>query len=64
MDDDTAVPIANRRDGYRGDRVDVHESLKETLANVLAHANYYGRRGILVVKGERNLIFPIQTPSG
>ena len=50
MDDDVAVPFANRRDGYRVDRVDVHDALEEALANALAHANYYGRRGILVVK--------------
>lgn len=31
-------------------RVDVHDVLEEALANALAHANYYGRRGILVVK--------------
>lgn len=54
MDDDVAVPFANRRDGYRVDRVDVHDALEEALANALAHANYYGRRGILVVKKVRN----------
>lgn len=59
MDDDVAVPFANRRDGYRVDRVDVHDALEEALANALAHANYYGRRGILVVKRVRNLVFPI-----
>ena len=52
MDDEVAVPFANRRDGYRIDRVDVHDALEEALANALAHANYYGRRGILVVKKE------------
>lgn len=50
IDDEVAVPFANRRDGYRVDRVDVHDALEEALANALAHANYYGRRGILVVK--------------
>ena len=50
LDDEVAVPFANRRDGYRVDRVDVHDALEEALANALAHANYYGRRGILVVK--------------
>ena len=48
IDDDVAVPFANRRDGYRVDRVDVHDAL--------AHANYYGRRGILVVKKGKELI--------
>ena len=55
MDDDVAVPFANRRDGYRVDRVDVHDALEEALANALAHANYYGRRGILVVKKGKKL---------
>jgi len=55
MDDDIAVPFANRRDGYRVDRVDVHDALEEALANALAHANYYGRRGILVVKKGKEL---------
>ena len=50
IDDEVAVPFANRRDGYRVDRVDVHDALEEALANALAHANYYGRRGIIVVK--------------
>ena len=55
MDDDIAVPFANRRNGYRVDRVDVHDALEEALANALAHANYYGRRGILVVKKGKEL---------
>ena len=55
MDDDVAVPFANRRNGYRVDRVDVHDALEEALANALAHANYYGRRGILVVKKGKGL---------
>ena len=37
MDDDVAVPFANRRNGYRVDRVDVHDALEEALANALAH---------------------------
>lgn len=55
MDDEVAVPFANRRDGYRIDRVDIHDALEEALANALAHANYYGRRGILVVKNGKEL---------
>ena len=55
IDDEVAVPFANRRDGYRIDRVDVHDALEEALANALAHANYYGRRGILVVKKGKEL---------
>ena len=55
MDDEVAVPFVNRRDGYRIDRVDVHDALEEALANALAHANYYGRRGIIVVKNGKEL---------
>lgn len=55
IDDEVAVPFANRRDGYRVDRVDVHDALEEALANALAHANYYGRRGILVIKNGKEL---------
>ena len=55
MDDEVAVPFANRRNGYRVDRVDVHDALEEALANALAHANYYGRRGIIVVKKGKEL---------
>ena len=55
MDDDVAVPFVNRRNGYRVDRVDVHDALEEALANALAHANYYGRRGIIVVKKGKEL---------
>ena len=55
IDDEVAVPFANRRDGYRVDREDVHDALEEALANALAHANYYGRRGIIVVKNGKEL---------
>lgn len=50
IDDDIAVPFANRRDGVRVDRVDVHDALGEAVANALVHANYYGKRGIVIVK--------------
>lgn len=50
MDDDVAVPFVNRRDGVRVDRVDVHDALSEAVANALVHANYYGKRGSVVVK--------------
>ena len=43
------------RHGYRVDSVDVHDVLEEALANALSHANYYGRRGILVVKKGKEL---------
>lgn len=45
-----AVPFANRREGVRVDRVDVHDALTEAVANALIHANHYGKRGIVIVK--------------
>ena len=56
MDDDIAVPFANRRNGYRVDRVDVHDALEEALANALAHAKLlWADEGILVVKKGKEL---------
>ena len=50
IDDDVAVPFMNRRDGVRVDRVDVHDALSEAVANALVHSNYYGKRGIVIIK--------------
>nr|WP_295257121.1 ATP-binding protein [uncultured Blautia sp.] len=50
IDDDVAVPFVKRREGVRVDRVDVHDALSEAVANALVHANYYGKRGIVIVK--------------
>lgn len=50
IDDDVAVPFVNRREGVRVDRVEVHDALSEAVANALVHANYYGKRGIVIVK--------------
>lgn len=50
IDDDVAVPFVNRRDGVRVDRVSIHDALSEAVANALVHANYYGKRGIVIVK--------------
>ena len=32
------------------DRVEVHDALNEAVANALVHSNYYGRRGIVIIK--------------
>ncbi|MDO4383896.1 MAG: putative DNA binding domain-containing protein [Eubacteriales bacterium] len=50
IDDDVAVPFVNRREGVRVDRVDIHDALAEAVANALVHANYYGKRGVVIVK--------------
>ena len=46
IDDDVAVPFVNRREGIRVDR----DALNEAVANALVHSNYYGRRGIVIIK--------------
>lgn len=55
IDDEIAVPFVNRKDGVRLDRVNVHEALGEAVANALAHANYYGRRGIVIIKNGKSI---------
>lgn len=55
IDDDIAVPFVQRRNGVRVDRVDIHVALGEAVANALAHANYYGRRGIVIIKKGKEL---------
>ena len=55
IDDDVAVPFVNRRNGARVDEVDVHEALAEAVANAFAHADYKGRRGIVIVKNRKKI---------
>ena len=55
IDDDVAVPFVNRRNGARVDEVDVQEALAEAVANALAHADYQGRRGIVIVKNRKKI---------
>lgn len=56
IDDDIAVPFVNRKDGVRVDHVAVHDALSEAVANALVHANYYGKRGIVIVKNGKKII--------
>lgn len=55
IDDDVEVPFGNRRNGVRVDRIDIHDALSEAVANALAHANYYGKRGIVIVKNGKSI---------
>ena len=55
LDDDIAVPFAHRRNGVRVDHTNVHEALGEAVANALVHANYYGRRGIVIIKNRKKI---------
>lgn len=50
IDSDIAVPFGKRVNHARVSRTTVHEALHEVIANALIHANYYGRRGIVIVK--------------
>lgn len=56
VDDDIAVPFANRRGNERIDKVEVHEALYEIVANALLHANYYGRQGIVIIKNKKKIL--------
>lgn len=43
-----------------GDRIDdtpVHKALREALANCLINADYYGRRGIVIIKWKDSFVF-------
>ena len=43
-----------------GDRIDdtpVHKALREALANCLINADYYGRRGLVIVKKKESITF-------
>lgn len=43
-----------------GDRIDdtpVHKALREALANCLINADYYGRRGIVIIKRKDSFLF-------
>lgn len=55
---DVRKPFAIAKDGIsRIDETDVHESIREVLANALMHADYHGRRGIVIEKRFRRITF-------
>jgi predicted HTH transcriptional regulator len=35
----------------------VHVALREVLANTLIHADYYGRRGVVIEKERHKIVF-------
>ncbi|MBQ9664045.1 MAG: putative DNA binding domain-containing protein [Oscillospiraceae bacterium] len=51
---DLKVPF-EMKGGFRVDDTPVHKAIREALANCLINADYYGRRGLVIVK-KRNLI--------
>ncbi len=46
---DIKVPF-RLKNGLRVDETETHKALREALANALIHADYYGRRGIVIDK--------------
>ncbi len=52
---DVKVPFKLDSDLRRVDDTPVHKSLRECLANALIHADYYGRRGIVIDKEFRKI---------
>jgi len=59
---DLRVPFQLGADLYRRDETHVHEAVREALVNTLIHADYEGRRSILVVK--RRDGFEFRNPGG
>ena len=55
---DVKIPFKIASDGItRIDDTPVHKALREVLANALIHADYHGRRGIVVEKHFRTITF-------
>ncbi|MCF0208029.1 MAG: putative DNA binding domain-containing protein [Bacteroidaceae bacterium] len=53
---DLPIPfITNGKD--REDETKLHLSIREVLLNSLAHADHYGRQGVVVIKSENSLSF-------
>ncbi len=50
-------PFALDENMLRIDDTPIHRSLRECLANALIHADYYGRRGIVIEKKRDQMIF-------
>lgn len=53
---DIKVPFA-MEGGMRVDDTPVHQALREALANCLVNADYYGRRGVVIIKREEQITF-------
>jgi predicted HTH transcriptional regulator len=54
---DIKRPFRMRDNIYREDDTPVHKALREALANCLIHADYYGRRGIIIEKKKHLIRF-------
>lgn len=54
---DVKVPFALDEKGLRINETKVHKALRELLANALIHADYHGRRGIVIEKHYDTITF-------
>ena len=50
LTDNVEKPFQLDENSLRIDQTKVHDALREALANALIHADYYGRRGIVIEK--------------
>ena len=51
------VPFGLDAEGLRIEENEIHKSLRELLANALIHADYHGRRGIVIEKQAQTISF-------
>ncbi|MBR5840618.1 MAG: putative DNA binding domain-containing protein [Victivallales bacterium] len=54
---DVKTPFALDKEMYRIDDTPIHKAIRECLANTLVHADFYGRRGIVIEKRFRHITF-------
>jgi len=51
------VPFQLSQDGSREDEVPMHKALREMIVNTLAHSDYYGQKGVVIVRRPDSLSF-------
>ncbi len=51
------VPFQLSQDGSREDDVPMHKALREMMVNTLAHSDYYGQKGVVIVRRPDSLSF-------
>jgi predicted HTH transcriptional regulator len=51
------MPFELDAEGLRVEENEIHKSLRELLANALVHADYHGRRGIVIEKQAQTITF-------
>ena len=51
------VPFRLSQDGSRDEGVPMHKALREMIVNTLAHSDYYGQKGIVIIRRPDSLTF-------